>query len=79
MNKISRREVIPGIITMGATVLSLNEKSFAQADSPIRVFRGEHQPKPLPFDATKLKGLKDFRKNLSNRIGKTITAVRLAR
>ncbi len=59
MNKISRREVIPGIIAMGATVLSLNEKSFAQADSPIRVFRGEHQPKPLPFDATKLKGLSE--------------------
>ena len=59
MNKISRREALTGIIATGATVLSLNETSFAQTDAPIRAFSGGHQPKPLPFDATKLKGISE--------------------
>lgn len=59
MNKITRREAFTGIIATGATVLSLNENSFAQTDAPIRAFSGGHQPKPLPFDATKLKGLSE--------------------
>ena len=59
MNKISRREALTGIIATGATVLSLNENSFAQTDAPIRALSGGHQPKPLPFDAAKLKGLSE--------------------
>jgi Fe-Mn family superoxide dismutase len=59
MNKITRREAITGIIATGATVLSLKENSFAQTETPSRAFRGKHQPKPLPFDATKLKGISE--------------------
>ncbi len=59
MNKISRREAISGIIASGAIGLSLNENSFAQTDAPIRAFSGNHQPKPLPFEASKLKGLSE--------------------
>ena len=59
MNKISRREAIAGIVATSATVLSFNENSFAQTDSDIRAFRGAHQPKPLPFDAAKLKGISE--------------------
>lgn len=59
MNKISRREAITGIIAAGAAVSSFNEISFAQTETEIRAFRGTHQPKPLPFDAAKLKGISE--------------------
>ncbi len=59
MSKISRREAISGIITAGATVLSLGGNSSAQTGVSGKAFRGEHQPKPLPFDAAKLKGMSE--------------------
>lgn len=58
-NKISRREAITGILATGATVLSLNGETPAQANTPMRVFKGEHQPKPLPFNAAKLNGISE--------------------
>ncbi|MDQ3088817.1 MAG: Fe-Mn family superoxide dismutase [Acidobacteriota bacterium] len=77
MNKISRREAITGIIATGATVLSLNENSFAQTDAPIRAFSGGHQPKPLPFDATKLKGLSEklIKSHWENNYGGSVSAL----
>jgi len=57
--KISRREAITGILATGATVLSLNENVPAQIETPMRAFQGQHQPKPLPFDAAKLKGISE--------------------
>lgn len=59
MNKISRRDAIAGIVAASTTVLSLNDNIFAQNDNPIGAFRGQHQPKPLPFDAAKLKGISE--------------------
>jgi superoxide dismutase, Fe-Mn family len=61
MNKISRREAITGILATGATVLSLSETGFAQQTDEVLplAFRGEHKPKPLPFDATKLTGISE--------------------
>ena len=59
MNKITRREAITGIIATGATILTMSENASAQTETPIRAFRGEHQPKPLPFDAAKLKGISE--------------------
>lgn len=59
MNKISRRDALAGIIATGTTVLSLNNNSFAQNENPAKAFRGGHQPKPLPFDANKLKGISE--------------------
>jgi Fe-Mn family superoxide dismutase len=59
MNKITRREAIGGILAAGASVLALSEPAIAQTDVPAMSFRGTHQPKPLPFDATKLTGISE--------------------
>lgn len=59
MNKITRREAITGIFATGATVLTMSENASAQTKSPPRVFQGQHQIKPLPFDAAKLNGLSE--------------------
>ncbi|MFN2393225.1 MAG: superoxide dismutase [Pyrinomonadaceae bacterium] len=59
MNKISRRDAIAGIIATSTTVLGMNDNIFAQTDSPARAFRAQHQPKPLPFNAAKLKGISE--------------------
>lgn len=59
MNKITRREAITGILVTGATVVSMSENASAQTEKPMRVFQGQHQPKPLPFDPTKLKGISE--------------------
>jgi Fe-Mn family superoxide dismutase len=58
MNKISRREVITGIVAGGAAVLSYSEKASAQEIVP-NAFSGNHKPQPLPFDAGKLKGISE--------------------
>lgn len=59
MDKISRRQAITGIIGAGAAVLSVNGNSYPQTIADIRAFRGAHQPKPLPFDAAKLRGMSE--------------------
>ncbi len=59
MNKISRRDAIAGIIATGTTVLGANDNIFAQTDNPASAFRAQHQPKPLPFNAAKLKGISE--------------------
>ena len=59
MNKISRREAITGILATSAAVLTISESASAQTESPLRVFQGQHQPKPLPFDPAKLNGISE--------------------
>ena len=61
MNKISRREALAGIVGLGAVVLSSSERSFAESeqDAVMPAFAGKHQPKPLPFDPTKLTGISE--------------------
>jgi superoxide dismutase, Fe-Mn family len=59
MNKLTRREAISGILATGASVLALNETSKAQTETLPLAFQGKHQPKVLPFDAAKLKGISE--------------------
>src|SRR3954464_6642292 len=61
MKNLSRREAIGGIVSAGAGVLALSKTEFSQTTAQTTVtaskaFAGQHQPKPLPFDATKLTG-----------------------
>ncbi|MGH9939428.1 MAG: Fe-Mn family superoxide dismutase, partial [Blastocatellia bacterium] len=62
MNKITRREAIESMVAAGA---GLTFAGAAEADAQTAVaqtpaaFRGQHQPKPLPFDPAKLKGLSE--------------------
>ena len=57
MSKITRREAIGGILATGAGVLAFNQTGEAQTEDAPLAFRGRHQPRPLPFDAAKLKGI----------------------
>ncbi len=59
MSKLTRREALSGILATGTTVLAFNERSNAQTDILSPAFAGKHQPKPLPFDAAKLKGISE--------------------
>ena len=58
MGKMTRREALAGIAATAA--LGFSESAFGQTQStPARAFAGQHQPKPLPFDATKLTGISE--------------------
>lgn len=61
MSKISRREAIVGIIGTTAGVLSFSGNVFADSEQETvpMAFAGTHQPKTLPFDPAKLKGLSE--------------------
>lgn len=59
MSKITRREAIGGILATGAGVLAFNQTGEAQTENTPAAFRGTHQPKPLPFDAGRLKGISE--------------------
>lgn len=58
----SRRAVLAGL-GVGAAALAAGRETLAQvpAASPLRspAFRGQHAPKPLPFDPAKLSGLSE--------------------
>jgi superoxide dismutase, Fe-Mn family len=62
MKNVSRREAMETIIagSAGLTLVGLTTAE-AQTNAPpvARVFSGQHQPKPLPFDPAKLKGLSE--------------------
>src|SRR6476620_4593205 len=59
MTNISRRTAIQGVLATGAAVLSSGVPAFAQTETYPPAFAGKHQPKPLPFDATKLTGISE--------------------
>lgn len=59
MNKISRREVLGAGLAASAGLLTLSQVVEAQAEVPAPAFAGKHQPKPLPFDPTKLNGISE--------------------
>ena len=80
MKDISRREVI-GTIAAGGAGLALSGLG-AEAQTPnvaqaARAFRGQHQPKPLPFDPSKLKGLSEklIRSHWENNYGGSVKAL----
>jgi superoxide dismutase, Fe-Mn family len=60
MNKLSRRAAVE-TMALGGIGLLLNHEAVAQNSSPAapKVFAGQHQPKPLPFDPPKLKGISE--------------------
>jgi Fe-Mn family superoxide dismutase len=79
MNQVSRREAIGGIIAASAAVLNLTENNLAQTTTKAaqNAFRGEHKPKPLPFDAAKLKGLSEklIKSHWENNYGGSVAAL----
>jgi Fe-Mn family superoxide dismutase len=62
MNKFTRREAMETLIT-GSAGLALATTITAEAQTntsaAARAFGGQHQPKPLPFDPAKPKGLSE--------------------
>lgn len=59
MSNISRREAIGGVLAAGAAVLSYSGSADAQVETLPAAFGGKHQPKPLPFEPTKLTGISE--------------------
>lgn len=59
MNKVNRREALAGILATGAGVLAFGDQAVSQTDTPALAFAGRHQPRPLPFDPTKLNGISE--------------------
>ncbi|MDQ3014110.1 MAG: superoxide dismutase [Acidobacteriota bacterium] len=60
---ISRREAMETLMA-GGTGMALTGLAEAQtttqiSPAPAKVFAGQHQPKPLPFDPAKLKGISE--------------------
>jgi Fe-Mn family superoxide dismutase len=62
---LTRREMLEGLASIGAaatlTTTLTGGTAMAEEAAPARppAYRGEHAPKPLPFDPTKLKGLSE--------------------
>jgi Fe-Mn family superoxide dismutase len=60
MNKITRREALTGILAAGAaSVVGADGQQQQQTAPAVPAFRGQHQPKPLPFNPAKLNGLSE--------------------
>ena len=60
MKNISRREAIGSLVTgIAATGMTVSAQTTEQPAITAPVFRGEHKPKPLPFDPAKLKGISE--------------------
>ena len=59
MNGVSRREVIRGAFAAGLGIVSVVNADEAQTQSLPGAFAGKHQPRPLPFDPTKLNGISE--------------------
>src|SRR4029078_13009109 len=77
MKQLSRREAIASIAAGSAgLMLSVSSESKSQ-DVLVRAFRGQHQPRPLSFDPTKLKGLSEklMRSPWENNYGGAVKAL----
>lgn len=59
MNKISRREAISGAFAAGVGIIASPSVGLPQSETLPPAFAGKHQPKPLPFDATRLTGISE--------------------
>lgn len=79
-NKLTRREAIAGMLGGGgALALGLGEKATAapQTEPIAPAFRGQRQPKPLPFDPAKLKGISEklIKSHWENNYGGSVKAL----
>src|SRR5262245_13414702 len=66
MNEIKRRDAIKGMLVGGAVatisgigIANAGGNQNPDATQTASAFRGQHQPKPLPFDPAKLRGLSE--------------------
>jgi len=59
MKNISRREVLSTALAAGTGMFTMSSISGAQTEAVPLAFAGKHQPKPLPFDPTKLNGISE--------------------
>ncbi len=59
MNKLSRRAAVERMALGGVGLLLNNEAAAQNPPTTPKAFAGQHQPKPLPFDSTKLKGISE--------------------
>ena len=83
MEKIDRREAVKHIVAGGAGLTAAHlTGGEAEGQTPgvaqgARAFRGQHQPKPLPFDPTKVKGLSEklIRSHWENNYGGSVKAL----
>src|SRR3954465_15206417 len=78
MKNNSRRDALKSILTAGAAMtVSTNTFAASQAAQATMAFRGQHQPKPLPFDPAKLKGLSEklIRSHWENNYGGSVGAL----
>ena len=79
MKKISRRQIIStmAVAGIGTTVRANAADDMIQISPSIKAFQGEHKPKSLPFDATKLKGISEklIRSHWENNYGGAVKAL----
>jgi Fe-Mn family superoxide dismutase len=83
MENISRRDAINALLTGGAGLALTNAVSAEvggqnqSAAPPARAFAGQHQPKALPFDPAKLKGISEkiIRSHWENNYGGAVKAL----
>src|SRR2546422_3625392 len=77
MKKLSRREAMGTIITAGAGVTLAGVTEAAAQTLAASAFRGQHQPKPLPFDAAKLNGISEklIKSHWENNYGGAVKAL----
>lgn len=86
MDKVSRREALGTLVTGGAGLALASLPNVEQAVAGTqgvgaaqagKAFRGQHQPKPLPFDPAKLRGLSEklIRSHWENNYGGSVKAL----
>ena len=80
MHELSRRDSLKvlsaGVATLSMTALTGNDAS-AQDTAPAPAFRGQHKPRALSFDPSKLKGLSEklIRSHWENNYGGAVRAL----
>jgi Fe-Mn family superoxide dismutase len=81
MEHVPSRRAVLAALGAGGAALATGREAFAQASASEAVrppaFRGQHAPKPLPFDPAKLKGLSEklVRSHWENNYGGAVKAL----
>ena len=77
MNKLSRRAALETMTIGGIGLMLDNEVAAQNTPAAPKAFAGQHQPKPLPFDPTKLKGISEklIRSHWENNYGGAVRAL----
>ena len=78
MREISRREAMETMLLASAGLtLTTVINAEAQAPAAPKAFAGQHQPRPLPFDPTKLKGISEklIKSHWENNYGGAVKAL----